>query len=948
MAHKDIPPTTHAGSVDIRNMTFVRGFCSTTLSRTIWATRDDPASGPADQSRRASYRHAREIAASLNAKRIIEISRHPSDALAGFFTEDGRALYGVYQQPTSDKLKQSRVSMHECHLGYYPSVEGVLGRFEDGVATVYVLADVLEYVHDPRPLLRRLRINLMAHPDNRAVVSTGMRTGTNTDPDGLPADRRRIRQWDLDGLADLMASAGFKIERGPDGPTDNPDREADACLLELSCNGRFYSDFLRRNGLPEPGDYLMIVSENGAVSGSGPLVRYVKEVGSVVRNKPIVLFTGRKTDLPDDLTEEWICLETPVRIERDDDISDSVFDAFVQLIFFYGGITLVEIQDYLGHGYRIAQAKRAGLLPPDMCITVRCHGSAAYLDHVRGVWTKPADLPALYREKELIDKADLVSFPSAFVKDIYIERGYELGTRAQIEPYCFTFGKEYAETASAIRRLIFFDGRAATGARVLTGDVLRELDRRGLLRTGIREILCIRPNESEGFAGDWHPKDLRKKVKITYRCSGWKGFLDLASEGRAQSVCVYLPGTDSAIFPTLELIDSCCPFLVTGGAGVSEVVPDPYRARVVTDNTARSIAGGIAGYLEMGNEERLRAVNGLKDAAADNQKEIHKDFSARIEKIVGRKINLRPERPVSGGLVSVIVPLFNPRPEHLKDLAVSLNNQTVRPKEVVFVDDGSDDGRIQGALQTITSTLTLPWRVIRQENRGPSVAKNRAVKSVTTKYVIALDSDNMLLPDFTYKTVSCMENNPDYAVVTSYIDLFTDGDNYEDPGMIVGRIRPKYASIIMGQIGNVFGDNTGCYRRDVLDRVGGWDEYGRIKAGDWALYMNLTCRGYSIGVINRVLALYRLREDSAVKTMNRYVSDSCVARNTVCLPRFEAYSLFGLCRNVDALVNERELTRMASLTARRVFMRLMRIPILKGILLKVVLPARERILRRTG
>jgi glycosyltransferase involved in cell wall biosynthesis len=351
----------------------------------------------------------------------------------------------------------------------------------------------------------------------------------------------------------------------------------------------------------------------------------------------------------------------------------------------------------------------------------------------------------------------------------------------------------------------------------------------------------------------------------------------------------------------LKVIDSCCPLLAVNAGGIDEIVPEFYRPIVLTANSRKEITDGILRYLEMDNEQRVEIVNGLKRSAAEKQEEINNAFREKNRELRSRKVDGFAGLPAGGRLVSVIVPLFNCHLRYLEDLSVSLNNQTTRPKEVIFVDDGSEKGYGEDAQRTIASVLKIPYRMIKQDNSGASGAKNTAWRNAATKYIIAIDSDNMLKPDFVYKTVAFMERSPDCAVVTTYFDLFNDGDNYENQKNTVNRYRPKYGSIIMGQLQNIFGDNIGCYRRDVLEKVGGWDEYGRVKAGDWAFYLNLTCRGHKTGIINESLALYRVRKDSAIVKMNKYISDRCIARNNVCLPRFEAYSLHRMIRDYDSL-----------------------------------------------
>lgn len=92
-------------------------------------------------------------------------------------------------------------------------------------------------------------------------------------------------------------------------------------------------------------------------------------------------------------------------------------------------------------------------------------------------------------------------------------------------------------------------------------------------------------------------------------------------------------------------------------------------------------------------------------------------------------------------LISIIVPVYNVE-DYLKECAASILAQSYDNFEVIFVDDGSTDS--SGEICDTLANLDERVRIIHQENRGLSGARNRGIEEAKGDYICFIDSDDMI------------------------------------------------------------------------------------------------------------------------------------------------------------------------------------------------------------
>lgn len=118
--------------------------------------------------------------------------------------------------------------------------------------------------------------------------------------------------------------------------------------------------------------------------------------------------------------------------------------------------------------------------------------------------------------------------------------------------------------------------------------------------------------------------------------------------------------------------------------------------------------------------------------------------------------------------ISIIIPFFNGE-KYLEECVISVTAQTLKEIEIILVDDGSSDGSAEISERLMSRDDRI--KLLRQENKGVSTARNNAIKEAKGEYLMFVDADDRLKTDaceILYN--SARETNCD--VVTGEYDSF--------------------------------------------------------------------------------------------------------------------------------------------------------------------------------
>ncbi len=196
--------------------------------------------------------------------------------------------------------------------------------------------------------------------------------------------------------------------------------------------------------------------------------------------------------------------------------------------------------------------------------------------------------------------------------------------------------------------------------------------------------------------------------------------------------------------------------------------------------------------------------------------------------------------------IAVIIPCYN-QADYLAEAIESALKQTLKPTEIVVIDDGSTDhtALVAGRYTEVSYYY--------QTNQGLPAARNAGITRSVSDRLVFLDADDRLMPEALAGGAQCLRAYPESAFVYGrYRVMTTDGT----------LLPPRYQPIIMQdhylrllEVNFIAMHATVMYQRWVFAKVGTFDI--NLKAcEDYDLYLRITFE-HPIASHDTLVAEYR-------------------------------------------------------------------------------------------
>lgn len=193
---------------------------------------------------------------------------------------------------------------------------------------------------------------------------------------------------------------------------------------------------------------------------------------------------------------------------------------------------------------------------------------------------------------------------------------------------------------------------------------------------------------------------------------------------------------------------------------------------------------------------------------------------------------------------SVLMSLYiKENPAFLRQAVDSMLSQTVKPDEIVIVEDGPLSEELYAVVKAYTQAEPELFHIVKSErNIGLGLALNLGLKACRNELVARMDTDDISKPDRCEKQLKKFAECPELAIVGAWVDEFT-----ESPDQVVStRVVPTDSDAIynFAKRRSAFNHPAVMYRKSKVLAQGGYadlkrnqdvDIFGRmLYAGDKA------------------------------------------------------------------------------------------------------------------
>lgn len=821
------------------------------------------------------------------AKTLVELSKITKFELPDeIIKKSSRLIISPYKYLGNTDLNILRDKSWggDLNLRSWVEVDKIINYLEDFKEVS--LLGALESLGDIRPVLKALRVWMITGENRKAIFL----------PNLSSASQYSFREYSVFNLKKLLKHSGFKVANQND-------------KVVASCSKDYYEKFLKNSDLPQPNiKYVVFTNEHPSYRVTGGVGSYVKESTRLYGSDSAVCMIDDNIHLDQSAIDSnsWFSIQKLIGdkkysqlLEYDfNNSSAAILESLYQILFLYNDIKFIEGSDY-GHLNltRVIQAKETGLLPDSLKIITVCHGSNIYVDNAAGKYPSKENIPVIQKEAYSVINSDVTIFLTDFVKNLYKNYGIEAKNPVKYRLpinliYYEELGIKQPVSFKEIKS-IYYIGKLSKmkGGDRFLGFVI------DLAKTGKHyDIVCASTYTSPESEVQEALKDIANYPNINLVVKPYtRDDLLLELNVRAQDSIAIIPyPADNHPNVILELMLVGMDFIAANSGGIPELIPN--KDNFLVDLKVNSIISKFQN-VSKDRKQRFKIVKSNRDSYLKEQIKLNSIYQIKnLDKLPWG--SNKSKKDTTDKSISVIVPCYNTDFKYIKDLALSLNNQSVKAGEVLFVNDGSTK---KDYLKNLTRLLkkenyNFNYKILDKTNGGLSSARNFGLKKAECKYIATIDSDDVIDNYFLESLGRAIQLTNDKSIigVTPFLHAFYEGKDPTKIGSFHYQYMPYGSNLATAFFPhNTYGSAAAIFNRQKLIKAtGGWDESSRSMFEDWALYIRLDSLGYKVNILPVANYFYRVRPDSMLRTYDNREGFKRLMSNYLKLSKYESYLLF--------------------------------------------------------
>ncbi|MEP6936971.1 MAG: glycosyltransferase [Chthoniobacterales bacterium] len=203
--------------------------------------------------------------------------------------------------------------------------------------------------------------------------------------------------------------------------------------------------------------------------------------------------------------------------------------------------------------------------------------------------------------------------------------------------------------------------------------------------------------------------------------------------------------------------------------------------------------------------------------------------------------------------VTIITPVFNTRPDWLREAVESVRAQIYENWELFLIDDASTAEETKRALRDLADRDPRIRVFSLEEHGGIAAASNRGITETQREWIALLDHDDLLEPDALFHLVKVLQTQPEADIV------YSDEDKLTEHGLEAPSLKPEWSPDFFLSYNYI--SHFTMLRRARVEEARGF-QLGFDGAQDYDLFLRIIERTKRIQHVPRVLYHWRRTETS--------------------------------------------------------------------------------------